>query len=278
MPIDTQLLLYSLANTFKTTLGTEVCNETVLFMKTVAKTFAKLDIEEKMFYTKYSMQLTTKLSFYLQEITRFELNTDTSPEINHDFRLIWKNDSIAHLSMVYNSINVKDIIPEKLMRICKYKRNTNICKKYMEEYQKINDEGYDVIQKYEKYTEIPENIKNKILLEPVCNLVMNTIAKKRKCANNLYNHLLNETDRIVLKLYKNRFTIYDFGVKTDTDVTSFRMALETDNTIVITFNNKAEFILRLHTNASEIKNHLSLKFHTHFNNLDELFAIDNTTV
>jgi hypothetical protein len=276
MPINDKLLLYTLANTFNTTFGINICDDTKAYIKSKAKIFKKLDNNDKKYYAKYAIELGNGLMDYLENITHFEINTDADNDIDHDFRLIWGEQNIAHISMSHNSINVKDIIPKKLMKICKYKGNTNTCKIYTQQYKKINDKNYDKIQNKNKYSEL--NVKTKTaILNPICNLVVTTLAKKRKCASNLYNHLFEESDRIVLKLYKNRFTIYDFGKDLD-KVESFGMKLNQDNEILITFNNKTKFSLILHTNASLIKKDLSLKFHTNFKNMDELFAVKSSTV
>jgi len=276
MPVNQKYLLYSLAKTFNSTLNVDICEDTKVYVKKVSKLFAKLDTDEKMYYTKYSLQLAQNFINYLGTITMFELNTDPDAEVDHEFRLVWKKKNIAHISMLHTSINTKDIIPEKLMRICKYKRNTNVCKEYTHQYKKINDKGYKKIQTKSKYSELSIKTKNKAILEPICDLTMATLSKKRKCANNLFNHLFNENDRIVLKLYKNRFTMYDFSTELPT-VESFRMKHNPNNNeILITFNNGAKFNLVLHTNASEIKEHLSIKFHTSFKNMDELFAVPNS--
>ena len=277
MPIDEKFLLYSLANTFNTTLGIDLCDDTKAYIKSNAKKFAKLSTTEKMYYTKYSLQLAQSLSEYLDGISMFELNTDADNEIIHDFRLKWKKGNVAHVSMSHSSIHVKDLIPEKLMKICKYKRNTKISQAYTDQYTKITEKGYKKIQSKTKYSELSDKSKNSALLGPVCDLVVNTLSKKRKCAANLFNHLFNESDRIVLKLYKNRFTIYDFGADLD-DVESYRMKLNQGNEILITFNNGIEAALVLQTNASEIKEHISLKFHTSLKNMDKLFAVSNSSI
>ena len=277
MPVDEKLLLYNVANTFNTILAIDICDNTKAYLKSKAKSFAKLDTEQKMYYAKYAIQFAKSLMDYLENITYFELNVDADHAIVHDFRLTWKKKNIAHISMSHDSIITKDIIPEKLMKICKYKGNTNISKLYTQEYKKLNDKGYKRAQNKNKYSELSVKTKNSAILEPVCDLVMSTLSKKRKCAPNLYDYLFSESDRIVFKLYKNRFTLYDFGKDLE-DVESFRMKLYGGNEILITFNNGTKFELVLKTNATEIKEHLSIKFHTNFKNIDELFAIGNYTI
>lgn len=277
MPIDEKLLLYCLANTFSTTLNVDICDDTVAYIKSKTKSFGKLSVTEKMYYTKYSIQLAQSLMEYLDKITLFELNTDTEHDILHDFRLTWSGDNISHISMSHTSINTKDLIPEKLMKICKYKKNTNVSKEYTAKYKTLNEKGYKKIQDSSKYSELTGKKKSSAILEPFCDLVLNTLSKKRKCSQNLFNHLFNESDRIVLKLYKNRFIIYDFGIELD-DVESYKMKLLEGNIITISFNNKTKFSLCLQTNASEIKEHLSIKFHTSFKNMDELFSVAHCSI
>lgn len=277
MPIDENFLTFCLGNTFQKTLGVELSDDTEKFIKAIAKKFSKLSNSEKIYYNKYALQIVQSLSEYLADITRFEINMDESPEIVHDFKLFWGDGNVVHISMAHSSINVKDVIPKKLMKICKYKRNTNICKMYNGKYKKINDTGYKKVKSKEKYSAVSARTKSKYLLEPVYELVLNTLSKKRKCAANLYKHLFCETDRLVLKLYKNRFTIYDFGKELDA-VESFRMKYIADKELVITFNNKVKFSLVLQTNGTHIKENLSLKFHTSIKNMDELFAISNVTI
>jgi len=150
-------------------------------------------------------------------------------------------------------------------------------KLYIGQYENIMKKGYGKIKSKSKYSELSDKNKNGALLGPVCELVHSTLSKKRKCAANLYNFLLKENDRIVLKLYKNRFTIYDFGKELD-NVESFRMKLNAGNEIVIAFNNGTKFSLVLQTNASDIKEHISLKFHTNLKNIDDLFSVNNAVV
>lgn len=277
MPIDQKYILFSLANTFNTTLGVDISDDTKSYIKSVGKNFAKLETQERVYYTKYSIQLAQKLSDYLEGIKMFEINTDENPEVVHDFRLKWKKGNVAHISLLHGSINIRDIIPEKLMKICKYKKNTKNYKLYMENYIQITERAYKNIKSKKKYSELSDKSKNKNLINPICQLVYNTLSKKRKCAAHLYKHLFSESDRIVLKLYKNRFSIYDFGKEID-NVESFRLKMGEKNELIITFNNGVKFSLALQTNASEIKEHISLKFHTNLKNMDDLFAVSNSSI
>jgi hypothetical protein len=279
MPVDEKLLLYSLAQTFNTTLGVKICSDTKAYLKKTEKKFNKLELNDKIYFTKYALKLAQGLADYLDEIVSFELNTDPEHEVVHDFRLIRKKkNECIYVSTDHNSIIVRDLIPEKLMRICKYKKNTNICKAYLNGYEAFSKKAYKKISSHDKYSDLKDKTKNSVILEPLCNLVVETIAKKRKCAANLYDHLFGEQNRIVLRLYKNRFTIYDFSKELENEVESYKMKLTSSDGITITFNNGAKFTLVLHTNATEIKEHLSLKFHTNFVNMDELYSVSTSNI
>ncbi|BCS83421.1 hypothetical protein QLL95_gp0702 [Cotonvirus japonicus] len=279
MSVDSEILLYTLASNFHSSLGIELCKDTEDFLKKTIKKYNKLTTNDKIYYTNYSLKIIGSITKYLnteKNITLFELNTDNEHEIYHDFRIAYKKDLI-HFSLNHKSININNIIPEKLMKICGYKKNTNICKEYSNSYDKLNKKIYNKINDHDKYSEIKEKTKNSAIIDPINSLLMETIAKKRKCAKFLYDYIFNTSDRIVLKLYKNRFTVYDFRKELD-EVTSFSMKLNENDVITTKFNNGAKFSWVLKTNASDIKEHISLKYHINFDNLDELFAVDSSSV
>lgn len=277
MSIDQEILLYSITNTFESVLNTEISNDSKKYVKKMGKKMKELDITQRMYYTKYSLCVAQSLMEYLKNVSLFEINTDAENDIQHDFRLHWGKNNIAHISLYHTTIPINGIIPDKLMKVCKYKKNTKISKQYTARYQSISEKGYNKIKSKSKYSELNDKTKNSAIIDPVCNLFIETLSKKRKCANNLYSHLFNEADRIVFKIYKNRFIMYDFGIELP-NVESFRMKSKSNDTIIITFNNKTKFSLVLKTNASQIKEHISLKFHTSFVNMDEIFAVSSITV
>uniref|UniRef100_A0A6C0LUP2 Uncharacterized protein n=1 Tax=viral metagenome TaxID=1070528 RepID=A0A6C0LUP2_9ZZZZ len=274
--IDTTYLLYFIINTFKT-LGISLCEDTQRYIKNVSKKFDEMEIDKKLYYSKYALQIVKNLNEYIEEIKILELNIrSTDSTIIHDIRLISKIGTCC-ISLQHDTINIKDIIPNKLMKICKYKKNTDIAKKYTEMYEKINNIAFQKIKIEDKYSNLSDEVKESKIYRPLCNLIMDTLSKKRKCANNLYNHLFSEKDRIVLKLYKNRFVLYDFDKEHD-EIKSFKINFTDPNKLNISFNNGAYFELKIKTNAIEIKEHISVKFKTHFKNIDDMFAINSSTI
>lgn len=158
------------------------------------------------------------------------------------------------------------------MKICKYRRNTKTCQYYTEKYDQFCAAVYDKTKSKQKYSELSDKRKNKDIFAPISDIIVDTLSKKRKCAKSLYNHLFEEKDRIVLKLHRNRFVIYNFSIILP-EVESYKMKVIEDNKIMVIFNNKTTFILTPATNSSEIKENISLKFHTNFKNIDEIFVI-----
>ena len=277
MSVNHKYLLYSLANTFNISLGIEISKDTKNYLSELQSEFIALNVDDKIYYGKYAIELATKLNEYFEKINLFEINQDSEIDFAYDFKIRWKKNNITYICMSHNDININNIIPEKIMKICKYKKNTNIYKIFTEEYQKIIKNGYNHIKNKKKYSDLNNEDKNEYLIYPICKLIYDTLSKKRKCAPHLYHYLYDESDRVVLKLYKNRFVIYDFGKKID-DPESFRMEYDEYDTINIKFNNDTKFVLVLQTNASEIKEHISLKFHTTFQNMDELYVVSSSSI
>ncbi|AGF85088.1 hypothetical protein QJ854_gp694 [Moumouvirus goulette] len=281
MSVKNDILLYHIASTFNSVVKIDICSESKKIIKN-GKNEEDLSIKDKVYYHSYSLKIVEKLVEYITDnlsykLKSFEINTQNDHEIVHDFRIVCSKNHIIHICMNHKNLSVKDIIPEKLMKICKYQKNTKVHKAYAQEYQEISKKCYKKIKNYEKYSEISEKIKNKEIIKPFSDLVFETLSKKRKCAQNLYNHLFNDGNRIILKLYKNRFRIYDLDKDLE-EIKSFGMKISEDNDITINFNNGTTFNLKLRTNSSEIKERLSLKFRTTFVNLDELFSICDTNV
>ncbi|ANB50823.1 hypothetical protein [Powai lake megavirus] len=279
MSVDRDILLYHIVSTFDTIVSTDLCKNSKKLLK---DTNLDLSIQDKIYYTNYSLKIVQKLVEHTEndlslKIKGVEINTEENHEIIHDFRIICNKNHLIHISMNHKSINVNDIIPEKLMKICGYKKNTNMCKTYTTEYQQICEKSYRKIKSHEKYSEVDDNIKNKMIITPITQLVFDTLSKKRKCAENIYNHLYKDGNRIVLRLYKNRFRIYDLNRDID-EIKSFGMKMSEDNEIIIKFNNGMIFNLKLRTNASDIKERLSVKFRTTFKNLDKLFVVCDISV
>ena len=277
MSMDHDTLMYSLACTFQNTFNVTLGENATTFVETYGKKFHKLTTVEKVYYTKYTLKLAESFAEQMGMIREFEINTDPEAEIVHDFSITPKKGSVRYIVMSHKHINVKDIIPEKLPKLCKYSKNTTVAKEFGAGYQHINTTAMKKIQSKSLYNEVTDKLKRKSIYEPICNLVIDSFSMKRKCATSFYHALFDESDRIILKLYKNKFVMYDFG-KAMEEASSYKMKLTDHDEVTVTFNNKAEFAMKLKINNAEIKEKLSLKFHVDFKNMDELFASTSVTV
>lgn len=275
MSVDSNHILYGIATCLESQLNVEICDETRKMLKKHGKEFKELDTSDKLYYANYSLKIVRGLNEVFGEISAFELGSNDE-EIDCNFTIVVGEESIP-VSLNYKSIMIYDVIPEKLMKICSYRKSTNIYKDYIDAYEKYSKATYKKIGKYEKYSDLKDNVKNKTIYEPLSNLVVDTISKKKKCAPYLYNHLFRECNRVVVKLFKNRFFIYDFRKEME-EIKSYNMKLLSESSIQITFNNKTKFTLNLHTNATAIQEHLSVKFRTNLVNMNELFSVFSASI
>jgi len=283
MHIDEQLILYALAKSFKNTFSVKLSKTTIQYINDNTKKYNKQSSKNKIYYTKYGMSLAQSLTEYMDDIILFDItaqpdtDTDSDSEIIYEFALKQQNDDVTQISFTHTNIAARNVIPNKLMKICKYKRNTNVSKQYTTKYDKLNKHIYNKYHNLLKYSSIKDSQKSNNIYEPICDLVYNTLSKKRKCASHLYNYLFAESEQIVLKLYKNRFVIYDFTISQD-NIQSYRMKRISLNELSIKFNNNLKFNFILKTNAYDIKENISLKFHVRVANVDEVYAVKNGSV
>lgn len=275
--MDKPILLYSLINTFGCSLGISICSRSTKYMNgKIKKEFELLSNDDKAYYATYSLSLAKTILDYIPKVISFEL-TDEADE----FVVISEKTGLSKILLTEskNEIKINDIIPRKLMKICKYRKNTKVAIAYYAAYTEMTECAYDRIRSHEKYSELTNGTKDKYLLDPMMELFVATLSKKKKCAAHLYNHLFAETDRIVVRIFKKRFVMYDFSREL-TDVASYRIKLDkkNPNSLFITFNNECKFRLKLKINNSEIAECIALKFTTKFENIDELFMVGKNSV
>lgn len=275
MSVDTDLLLYSLTKTFHSSLGISISDDTEKYL--TKKKGNKIPQDDKLYFTTYSLKLAQSLTEYIPKISQLEINTDSS--LDYNFKLESKKCGTKCVSLLHSSIVIRDIIPKNLMKICKYRKNSKTYLEFTTSYEEICAKIYSKINSEEKYSDVADKQKQKVIFKPITDLIVNTLTKKRKCAVPLYNYLFGEQERIVIKLYKKRFMIYDFGVELpDPEIKSFKLKQTESDELILTFNNGAEFMLTLHTNSTDIKEHISLKFHTKFSNMNELFSVKTGSI
>ncbi len=146
MSVDRDILLYHIVSTFDTIVSTDLCKNSKKLLKDAN---LDLSVQDKIYYTNYSLKIVQKLVEHVTndlslKIKGIEINTEENHEVVHDFRIICSKNHFIHVSMNHKSINVNDIIPEKLMKICGYKKN-QICIKLIR--QNIKKFVKDLIKK-----------------------------------------------------------------------------------------------------------------------------------
>lgn len=264
---DKNHLLHCIATSFATTFDIPLSKESIKTQASYTKKFNKLEPDDKYYYTKYAFQIVKNLTEYIDDIKSFEfVESETI-----DFNLRWGDNYEVPVSLSYYEPPIRNIIPAKLMKICKYTRNSKVYQKYDSEYTELSNSIYQEIGGYDKFSELDDETKQTIIYDPIMELIKTTLTKKRLCAGKLFNHLFDKPNIIMIKLQKYKFTIYDFNKDID-DATSFRINISKGK-LIFKFNNGCNFSLKLQTNSSEIKEYLSLKFITKFINLDDLFCV-----
>jgi len=270
MPINYDMVLHCIINAFET-FGATMSEDISGYYRSGTYNFTKLATIEKIYYINYGSHIMGKLIGHIGDVNYIDIDNENKYCL---LLSINKGKSYNYVSLAKPTEN--DIIPEKMMKICKYKKKDGVGKEYTESYKKLNDNIYKKIKNHDKYSEIPEETKIKKVYEPFCNLVKGTLENEQSCAQKLYSHMFSPAKMIILKLMQRRYVIYNFNVKNN--IESFQITSEEPNKLRLTFNNGAIFNLTLFSNSQEIKEHLSLKFHAKFLNINEIYAVDKGSV
>jgi len=282
---NTRVLLYCVATVFSETLSIDICEQTSIYLASLANKYNKLDPFYKIYYSKYAMQLVQKLTEYLEDVILFELKEEVDPEDAnsdapvYDFCLITGKNKKNYVSIQHSTININHVIPNKLMNVCHLDKESSTAKAYNKSYNKINKAVYSKLRSYEKYSEVdPETIES-LIYKPICDLVADTLSSNsKKLARQLYDHLFYETDRIVVQIFKTRFTVFDYSIRLADECDDFDIEYIPTNKLKISFNNGTVFVLTLSSGKGLVKEHLSVKFRTRFDNMYDLYGTKRASV
>lgn len=266
--IDYRLLVINLIKMFKTISNIQVGkNAKKLLVSETDDDYSDESI--KIYYMTYSLKLVDTLRSHVSNITAIDIPNNYGTFTDAYTLILTSDDDNITVEIGKNMPVLKDIIPDKLMKICKYQGNSNVSKKYKPEYKQLNDKIYSRLsKKYDKYSDISQEKKDIILYEPFVDLFISSLVKKRKCAQHLYNHIITFEPKLLIITRHNNYELYDFTKISELgDNPSFRLKKIDKNSINITFNNNFKFRLVLHSNATNINQHLSLKYHITFVNV-----------
>lgn len=278
MSVDQHVFSFCLANTFKT-MGTTLCAETLSSQKKMSKVFEELEMDERLYYNKYATSVATELFGYLGNIDLFE--TNEKEDDGYDLRLsVDGGETYSYVSLSHKDVAINDIIPVNLGSVLKFKKKSDDLEEFKEKYAALNKKMYKEVKSFDKFSEVPDESKMDDLFEPTCKFIKKVIEENQDRAKFLYKHLFDEEEKIVIKLLKSRFAIYDFGIKTIKHINSCEVEIDEDdkNKLLLEFNNGAQFCLVLGTNASEIKEHISLKYKTKYKNINDTYFVGKGTI
>lgn len=229
---------------------------------------------ESVYYQEYAEAIVGYLSHTYRKVdlSDFRLNKDRKGVKTHDFVLSNSDDLSIPVSLQYKTLGINDLIPSRLMKICKLRGGTKPNRKYTEGYEAIETRAYSKISHYERFKDVPEEKLDAHLITPMRDLVVETLDKKKTLSANLYHYLMTDKDRLLFRLRKKGFDVYDF-TRDIPDPTAHKIEVgRTDlNSFLISFNNECSFQLELRPNNPYIKEHISLKFRVSFENLDDTF-------
>jgi hypothetical protein len=279
-------LLYSLINELENSHEIQIDDLAVDHKESMIKPFAKLNTADKVYYTKYGSRLAQAFVDYLPNIQMFGLDVGEDHPDSQAW-ITWIPDQqeddeqepeeiCVHINFTYSE-PVRDIIPKKLMRICKYKGNSNKFKAFNEAYEELRASIYSSIEEFSKYSEIELASRREIIFDPLVELIYNTLLRKRDRKDVLFEYLFPNPQAICIDLRKSKFTMYDFTTELEGD-NGYHLKILKNGKLNIKFNNGCHFTLTPKTNGTYINEVISLKMHTTLKNVDELFAITHATL
>jgi len=159
---NTKFLLYTVSTTFSANLECEICEQTSVFLNKYSKKYAKLDASDKIYYSKYAIQLVQKLTEYLEQINRFRMKEEDD-DAAYDFCLITGNNKKNYVSLQYSTLNLNNVVPNKLTKICHCDKDSIVTKSYDKSYNVINKDVYSEFSCYDKYIDIKPKIMESTL-------------------------------------------------------------------------------------------------------------------
>lgn len=266
--VDLEIFVANLAKTFQNNLNVELGD------------YAKELSERECQYTNDAAQvkyITISLNFaiaikkHYRGLKKIDIECDDDDVYTVIIHNKKKHQTLIELRNKLPGLN--NIIPKGLMKVCGYQGNSRESRHYKPEYARLNNEIYHRIsKKANRYSELKQESKEKKLYEPFVDLFIETLSKKRRCATKLYSHF-GLPESIIAVITPIGFHVYDFRVEDLGDNPSYRIEKRSESVIYIKFNNKTKFSLTLQSNATEIKEHLSLKYIVDYVNPEATYSI-----
>lgn len=282
LPIEENILMYSIVFSLTNNLAINVCQKSKNLLTYHNTSYNNLQSPEKIYYSKYAMKILEKITGYMENVSYFEFNDDFESEIQHNFKITWGPDVekiITPVSLYGETINIVNILPEKIMQYCKQDSESEICIEFEKNYEKLMSNLRNKIIKREESEKLHISKKTELISNSVYKLIIDTLKQMQHCALHLYNHIFSENNRIVFNIAKNKFRMYDFENPELNDVTSFKIGMDPEKKcIILEFNNEVAFLLTLKMRDSQIKERISLELVTKMVNIDKKFMVQSATI
>ena len=170
--------MYTMITTFSVDLHVKVCDESKNFLSYHQIEYNNLNTVEKLYYSKYAIKMIDKMINYMENITYFELNDDLDSIIQHNFKLEWgesDNRTKTLVSLYYETLDIANILPEKLMQYCKIDDESQISQTYTEKFDVLSSELRVRLDEIERLSKPSVNDKLNIISGKMINLVSNTL-------------------------------------------------------------------------------------------------------
>jgi hypothetical protein len=267
--MDIDILLYYVYKSFDTLQCGTLSKTTKKYIEDKENIIIALDQESKKYYFNYATRITMLMLEYYGQIHKIcAIENEEEKMVN--FTIFYGDNMTTGISLDHKTINIKNILPERLLKFCKIDKCSETAAIYNEKYEIMSNEIYKRIKKYTKYSDISREDK-KWMCNKTSDLFMDVLSDKREYIMNLYNHIFNEMNRLVIKTFSNRFYMYDFAVHYDKP-TDYEIQIDA-GVITIIFDNEFEFTLTPMTNGTQVKRHISMKFNTKFINMDRFYQV-----
>lgn len=274
--IDSDILLYYIAQTFKNCVGIAICGASKRLLKTPPEKIVSLVTMDKTRYNSYASLIVNQLSQYKKDITLFELNTDKKCEVPHDFR-ICQEELRTRISLDYDTFRLeKSFVLDKLMTICGCSENNDLVSKFCDDYKDAVDEIYADIKGRGTFSDLSEDEFGDAM-KKYLHVLYITLSKKKKPGPFLFNHLFYEEGRMIIKISDNDFYIYDFTIPLN-NINSYSIKKIKDSMILMKFNNGAEFYFFARPTEDKISKNMSCTFNVMFKNINQIFNVGNVTI
>lgn len=182
-----------------------------------------------------------------------------------------------NLSIKHNHRALKHHRPSSTAQQCGHDKNSKQDLEFRNKYEEIKKHFFKKAQDllptaryYRELKEIQNDFIEKILYEPISNLVADSIIKFCRNEDNsqfLFNFIVGDRNYYKVIDYHDRIEIYKFSELLP--ATHVETTREKSNYITLTFSNEWKIKMRLHTAASEFQN-LDLKWDAQPVNLEEI--------